>query len=144
MSKKLLLVSLLLIGIFVASSIGIVQAKSIKNIPAHNVHKKISNSKPYHNLVIISVQTRQQYDTGHIPGAYYVPTAELETWADLYVCKNAKIIVSCTDGSVSPIAVDTLSAAGFKKVYNLEGGTNGWEAAGYELETQEPPLPLPC
>ncbi|HET9494745.1 MAG TPA: rhodanese-like domain-containing protein [Chloroflexia bacterium] len=51
--------------------------------------------------------------------------------------KSAKIVLSCRSGRMSTDAAQDLVAAGYTNVYNLSGGFNAWQAAGYPF-TPEP------
>jgi rhodanese-related sulfurtransferase len=47
--------------------------------------------------------------------------------------KNAKIVVYCRSDRMSRISVGEWVKAGYTNLYNLDGGFEAWEAAGYEL-----------
>ena len=47
--------------------------------------------------------------------------------------KAAKIVVYCRSDRMSRIAVEEWVKAGYKNLYNLDGGFEAWEAAGYPL-----------
>ena len=47
--------------------------------------------------------------------------------------KNAKIVVYCRSDRMSRISVEEWVKAGYTNLYNLDGGFEAWEAAGYQL-----------
>jgi rhodanese-related sulfurtransferase len=47
--------------------------------------------------------------------------------------KSAKIVVYCRSDRMSRIAVEEWAKAGYTNLYNLDGGFEAWEAAGYPL-----------
>ena len=47
--------------------------------------------------------------------------------------KAAKIVVYCRSDRMSRIAVEEWVKAGYTNLYNLDGGFEAWEAAGYPL-----------
>lgn len=47
--------------------------------------------------------------------------------------KGAKIVVYCRSDRMSRIAAEEWAKAGYTNLYNLNGGFEAWEAAGYPL-----------
>ena len=47
--------------------------------------------------------------------------------------KDAKIVVYCRSDRMSRISIEEWVKAGYTNLYNLDGGFEAWEAAGYEL-----------
>lgn len=76
---------------------------------------------------------------GEIPGTdAFVPYDEIGDRLDrLPSDRDARIVVYCRSGRMSLEAARTLVAEGYTRVYNLMGGFEGWEAAGYELARRE-------
>lgn len=47
--------------------------------------------------------------------------------------RNEKIVLYCRSGRMSSLAVDVLLEAGYSDVFELRGGFEAWEDAGYNL-----------
>lgn len=48
--------------------------------------------------------------------------------------KDEKIVVYCRSGSMSAQVTEQLANAGYKNVYDLQGGRNAWVAEGYDAK----------
>lgn len=78
---------------------------------------------------IIDVRTRDEYLQEHIPGSVNIPLDELQK--DTERLKNySPMILSCRSGNRASQAKEMLSSLGFEELYLLEGGLQGWKAAG--------------
>ncbi len=85
--------------------------------------------------VIVDVREDQEWDETHIPGAIHIPLNQLPArLAELESYKNSPIIAQCQSGRRSAQAAYTLTAAGFTKVLNLDGGLLAWNRAGLATE----------
>jgi rhodanese-related sulfurtransferase len=69
----------------------------------------------------------------HIPGAVNLPMLAIRSRAG-ELAKEQPVIFTSEDGTKSAGAAGVASTIGFGEVYNLEGGTRAWIAAGFEVE----------
>ena len=81
----------------------------------------------------IDVRTGGEYAGGHAPKAINFPLDSLEK--DLSkLNKDKPIYVICQTGRRSQKGSEILQKAGFKNIYNINGGTSAWESAGFPME----------
>ena len=57
-----------------------------------------------------------------------------ENLSQLPADKSAKIILYCRSGRMSAITAERLVALGYTNIWNLAGGMDAWEQAGFDLE----------
>ena len=90
--------------------------------------------------IVIDVRTREEYDEGHITGAYLVPLDEVYHHQELNLLKarNTPVLLYCRSGRRSGLVMHDLARLGFKYLMNM-GGVLTWE---YGLTTAEPTLPF--
>ena len=82
---------------------------------------------------LIDVRTPLEFSEIHATPARLVPLDQLDP-RKILDARNGRsdepIYVICRTGNRAAKACDKFIAAGFDKVYNVEGGTLAWEAAG--------------
>jgi hydroxyacylglutathione hydrolase len=79
--------------------------------------------------VVLDVREPWEYRQGHVPGAVLIPLGQLAARvAELDPSRPVAII--CQSGSRSQSAAALLGQQGFKKAYNVLGGTGEWQQAG--------------
>lgn len=76
--------------------------------------------------VIVDVRESSEYKAGHIPRARHIPLGQLVQRLR-EVSKDRTVVVVCQSGNRSSRACELLSEAGYKNVYNMSGGMNGWK-----------------
>ncbi|WP_321348246.1 rhodanese-like domain-containing protein [uncultured Draconibacterium sp.] len=120
--------------------------QEIDAIEVLGLHEKyvegLKSRKP--DYILIDVRTKDEYQAGHIPGAYLVQRGVLEShiaketiWEDFKHAmpkKDDTIILYCRSGSRSALATKTLMMLGYKHVYSLDGGWNAWHEEYPKLE----------
>jgi len=144
--KKIVLLAFVLILLSTALSLCIVGLLELKiayaspytDIDVDTVYNVITNGS-YPDLVVLDVRRQDEYDSGHIEGAVLIPHMELdERIEELAGHENHEIIVYCRTGVRSVIAAEILDSHNFTKVYNMRGGIQAWQSAGYPVEEDVP------
>lgn len=82
-------------------------------------------------LRLLDVRTPGEYETVHIRGAYNVPLDTLGEHArEIRANVADPIVLVCQSGQRARKAEEALKAAGLDNLHVLDGGVNGWLAAG--------------
>lgn len=82
-------------------------------------------------VTIMDVRDLSEFRSGHLRNAIHVPLAELPNrLPKLEKFKSQPVIVVCKNGPRASTAVAQLKKAGFKEVYNLDGGIDAWVQKG--------------
>jgi hydroxyacylglutathione hydrolase len=83
--------------------------------------------------LILDVRNKSERNTSHIPGSKHIPLGEVEE--RLYeLPRDRQIITQCGVGARSQVAATLLQKHNFARVFNLDGGIDGWKRAGLPLE----------
>jgi rhodanese-related sulfurtransferase len=88
--------------------------------------KKLMKDK---NAQILDVRTVNEVSQGKIQGSLNIDyfKADFMETAKNKLDKNKPVLVYCAAGGRSASAAKDLKKAGFKKVYDLEGGYDNWK-----------------
>lgn len=86
-------------------------------------------------IAVLDVREAGEFGLGHLLFAVPAPYSRFEFDLDQLVPLRATRLVLCDDGRsrVAERAARRANALGYERVYVLEGGTEGWERAGYRL-----------
>lgn len=84
------------------------------------------------DVIFLDVRTPKERAQGAIPGSKLVPLYPLLK-GQLNLPKDKAILLVCAVGGRSYVAAQVLSKSGYREVYNLSGGVNGWYKAGLPL-----------
>jgi rhodanese-related sulfurtransferase len=80
---------------------------------------------------LLDVRTPGEYESVHIAGAYNVPLDSLsEHAAEIRADVADPVVLICQSGTRARRAEEALKAAGMPNLHVLDGGVNGWVAAG--------------
>lgn len=93
-------------------------------------------SKKREGARLIDVREREEYLSGHIPGAVNLPLSELVGRED-EIGPNTVLI--CASGNRSSQAAAHLASQGRTGLMNLSGGTAAWMRGGHDLNRGEQP-----
>jgi rhodanese-related sulfurtransferase len=87
------------------------------------------------DAVLVDVRETKEYDGGRLPNAVHIPLSQIDTRAgELAKYTGRPVIAYCATGARSRMAGSALVKAGFKEVYNLNGGFRAWKDAGLPVE----------
>lgn len=109
----------------------------IPQMPVDELRGRIDEQS---DLQIIDVRRPAEYASGRLPGAVNLPLAHLDKEAD-QLNRERPTAVVCASGYRSSAATSLLAKRGFKKLFNIVGGTNGWINAGYAVERPQASAP---
>lgn len=83
------------------------------------------------NFTLVNVHIPYE---GELPDTdLFIPFNEIQNHLDQLPAKDAPIVLYCRSGGMSTDAAQVLAKLGYTHVYELDGGFNGWQAAGHEL-----------
>jgi sulfur-carrier protein adenylyltransferase/sulfurtransferase len=107
------------------------QEMAVPGISVVDLKAKLDRKDPF---VLVDVREPYEYEICHIEGARLIPLGELPSRLSELDSAD-EIVLQCKGGTRSARALHVLSDAGFRKLYNLEGGIMEW------AETVDPSMP---
>ncbi len=115
---------------------------SVFSFAFENVNPKqfLQILKKEDKVILLDVRTPEEYaNDGHIKGANLLPIQVLPRYVDmLKKYKDYTFLIYCRSGNRSSMASQFLEKAGFKKIYNLQGGIIQWKKEGLPVEYGKP------
>lgn len=97
--------------------------------------EEMANLEDMESVQLVDVRTVEEFVSGHIKGAQNIVYLS-DTWSSEIekLDKEDPVYVYCAKGGRSAKCAQLLADAGFKKVYDLEGGVTQWKEAGKPLQ----------
>ena len=128
--EKTVLFTVLLAMVFAAAGCQ-TELATYKDIASQELKAMIDQKE---NFTLVDVRTSQEFSASHIQDAKLIPVDEIEhALHDGKLETDEQIVVYCLMGGRSRQAAKILANQGFKKILNLQGGTQAWQKAGYPL-----------
>lgn len=84
-------------------------------------------------IAIIDVREANEFSGGHVPNAKHIPVATVFARRD-EIPEDKDLLFVCAVGQRSALACEMAAAAGFTRLFNLEGGTDAWVKAGFPVD----------
>jgi hydroxyacylglutathione hydrolase len=112
---------------------GGLEMTSIPQLPVDELRHRIEEGQ---DLQIIDVRRTTEYGLSHIPGAINIPLSQL-TGRISEIDRRRPAAIACASGYRSIAAVSLLARQGFRKLFNVVGGTNAWIQSGHPLSTAD-------
>lgn len=99
----------------------------------------LAQFKPLHakNAVLtIDVRDPHGFDAGHVPGALNVSAVDVEIMGNRILKEKRPVVAycACPDEHSALVVAAKLMRIGVKDIKVLNGGWNGWKAAGGKVE----------
>lgn len=102
----------------------------IKSVSAEEAQAMLQDNSS--GLQVVDLRTPEEIiNTGMLPGATAIDFSDpgFEQMISM-VKKDKPVLLYCASGARSARAASMLQGKGYKKIYNLANGMNGWKAAG--------------
>ena len=91
--------------------------------------KKFARLMKKQNAVLLDVRTKEEYQEGHIPGALLIDVNKQDDFLQQVqkLDKSKKYLLYCRSGKRSEKALVLMKENGFRKIYHLQDGFEGWD-----------------
>jgi phage shock protein E len=87
------------------------------------------------SLVILDVRTAEEFSQGHVRGPMNISHDQLsDRIKELMGDKDKDLVVYCRSGRRTALAIETLKANGFNRLFHLEGDMQKWTEANRPTE----------
>ena len=94
-----------------------------------DVHDRIEDGETF---VLVDIRESVELADGHIDSARLIPRSWLELRVEEEIpVKAAEIVLYCSEGIRSALAVKALESLGYSRVSHMSEGFRGWKRAGY-------------
>jgi rhodanese-related sulfurtransferase len=85
------------------------------------------------SLFLLDVRTPEEFAAGHVPGAVNIPQNQIASHLT-EIPKDKDVVLYCHSGRRAGLAAEELAAAGYKRLYHLQGDMAAWVKDGRPVE----------
>jgi rhodanese-related sulfurtransferase len=103
-----------------------------------DVEEFIIQMKLHENHILLDVRLWMEFKKGRIPHAILAENSKVLLSISDTLDLDIPLFLYCADNFRSKAAGRFLADKGFKNIYVLEVGFNGWKAAGKEIDKTKP------
>jgi hydroxyacylglutathione hydrolase len=107
------------------------EVSSIEQVSVAGLRRMLDE---HEDLQVLDVRRRAEYAAGHAPRAFNAPLGPHLREEARELDASRPVAIICAGGYRSSAAASLLAPLGFRRLYNVEGGTAAWLAAGYPVE----------
>ncbi len=87
------------------------------------------------DMALIDIREHDEWVQGHVPGAFHLSRSYLELQIEtIEPARETPVVLYCAGGVRSLLAAHNLQEMGYKDVYSMSGGFNGWKNAGLSFD----------
>jgi rhodanese-related sulfurtransferase len=108
-------------------------ASGVTELTVREAFARLSETEAEPAPLLVDVRETWEYDDGHARGAISLP---LSTFRERFVelPRDRDLLFICHLGQRSMVAAKFMRKQGVMDVFNVEGGTDAWEAAQLPIE----------
>lgn len=109
-------------------------SSEVTHITVQALHDSLSANP---SLLLVDVRTPAEWDSIRVQGVKkFIEHDQIgNRVADLNADTSASVYLICRRGHRSTLAAETLAKLGYKHLFNVDGGTNTWIAAGFPTDS---------
>ncbi|MFL6334016.1 MAG: rhodanese-like domain-containing protein [Pyrinomonadaceae bacterium] len=107
------------------------EVSSVEQVSVADLRRMLEESS---DLQLLDVRRGAEFNAGHAPRASNTPLSPRLREEAERLDPERPVAVICAGGYRSSAATSLLRPLGFRRLYNVEGGTGAWVAAGYPVE----------
>ena len=117
-----------------AQSIQPVRPLAVTSISAQEAHDWLSD--PHSQWLVLDVRTPEEFAQGHLANATLKNFYDADFKAQLeQINRWQPTILYCRSGNRSAKTLTIMRELGFRNVYEVKGGIQAWQAAGFPLQS---------
>lgn len=87
----------------------------------NDINQEIENFRNTPGAVLLDVRTREEYDSGHIPGSINIPVENIADVKKQISNRETPVFVYCLRGTRSLKAVKAMQSLGYTQVKSIGG-----------------------